>query len=154
MLVRAWSSRAMGRRSCSSSATAADGGDIEVAVAVVGEQLAELVAQHGAGLCCLDVEKADGRNRAAGLGRRADREASMAPVGGDLSERHEAFFVGYGAEKRVGSEPGERLSEAAFERRREVADTVIARGAIEAVAGAAVFQQPRFEWIAEAKRGG
>ena len=61
--------------------SAAHRGDIEVAVAIVGEQLAELVAEQRAGLRCLDVEKADRRDRVARRGDGADCEASVAPVG-------------------------------------------------------------------------
>jgi len=78
----------------------------------------------------------------------------MAPVSWDLVERHEAFLVGYRAETGVRSETGERLSEARVECCREVADTVVAGGTVEAVACGAVFEQARVERIAEAKRVG
>jgi hypothetical protein len=39
-------------------------------------------------------------------GHYAHREPSMAPVGGNLAERHEALFLGYGAQARVWSKAG------------------------------------------------
>ncbi len=74
-------------------------------------------------------------------GRRgADCEASVAPVGRNLAERHEALLVGDCAQARVGSEAGEGLSKASLECCREVADAIVAGGTVEAVAGRAVFE--------------
>ena len=49
---------------------------------------------------------------------------------------------------------GERLSKARLKCCREVADTVVAGGTVEAVAGGAVFEQAGVEQLAEAKRVG
>ena len=62
--------------------------------------------------------------------------------------------MGYRAQAGVGPEAGEGLSKARFECRREVADTVVAGGTVEAVAGGAVFEQAGVERVAEAKRLG
>jgi hypothetical protein len=75
----------------------------------------------------------------------------VTPVSRDLAERHETFFGGYRAQTGVGSETGECLSKASVERRREVADTIVAGGTVEAVAGGAVFEQAGVERVAEAK---
>jgi hypothetical protein len=58
------------------------------------------------------------------------------------------------AQTWIGPEAGERLSEARFERGREVADTVVAGRAVEAIAGGAALEQAGVERIAEAKRVG
>ncbi len=47
-----------------------------------------------------------------------------------------------------------RLSKAWFECRRKVADTVVAGGTVEAVAGGALLEQAGVERVAEAKRLG
>ncbi len=80
--------------------------------------------------------------------------ATGAPVGWNLTERHEAFFMGDRAQTGVGAETGERLSEARLQRRREVADAVVAGGTVEAVAGGTVFKQTGVERVTEAQRVG
>lgn len=81
----------------------------------------------------------------------ADRKTAMAPVSRNLPERHEALLVGGRAQTGVGPEAGERLSEARFERGREVADTVVAGRTVEAIAGGAALKQTGIERIAKAQ---
>ena len=75
----------------------------------------------------------------------------MAPVGRDLSERHEALLVGDRAEAGIGSEAGECLSEASVERGGEVADAVVAARAVKAVTGGWVLKQAGAERVGEAE---
>ena len=66
----------------------------------------------------------------------------MSPVRGYLAERHETLFARYRAQTGVWAETGECLSKASFERRREVADTIVAGGTVEAVAGGGLSSSP------------
>lgn len=75
----------------------------------------------------------------------------MAPVSRNLPEGHEALLVGGYAQTWVGTEAGERLSEARFERSPEVADTIVAGRTVEAVACGAALEQSGVQRVAEAQ---
>ena len=111
----------------------ADEAGVEIAVAKSGKAQCQLAAQHLMGVQVIDVEEPVAR-----VERDLHRGSPMTPAGGDGPRPQVARslpLVGHELDQvQLGAEAGERLGEAALERRRAVQDPHA--GDVEPVAGA------------------
>jgi len=117
------------------SIAATNRGYIQLSVAESSQHAREFVAQMLSCVQVFHVQKPALLREAYMRG-----QASLPPVSGHFSERHEACLGSDCVESEVGSEPRERLAEAAVQLGCEVADAELAKWAVEPIGQSRVVE--------------